>query len=514
VGNCVGILALNFGSGAPRDLPSGNYKITKNKVWANNMQTPPADGHPGFSGLGIALAVDHDVVVRDNTVSNNRSTQASDLPKGGIVVFSTAFLGGADPTNNTVAGNVIHRNTPADIFWEGTDTILVGPPPYPETRWRGSIMWVTIALLAVRDPEAGRPVPPPHRRCSRLGRHHPCSLSHLRSTPRAVRRGSACHRCSIHGPVRAERRSDPPTTGTDGVNLGLRVDPRTENCATAKAWRTGMRIYLADTAADPHSSTLTKFATARALPCQPVTATRARRQCLLSASTTHMSTCPRPRWTWSSCSLPRSAPRSTGPILTPSLEAQSRRDPLTGAANRHSWDEQINRELVRSRRSANPLTVAIIDMDPFKAYNDTNGHLAGDALLKDFVTAICEELRTDDVIARWGGEEFALALPDCELQRAQVTASPLLAVVPSGQTASIGLPRPGPWTPPGRWSSELTGRSTLRRTAAVTRSGPLRPARPSQQRNHGRRDYLSWSLTRSEAGQTTDHEQAKALTSS
>ena len=121
-GNCIGIFALNSGSGAPGDLPAGNYKITGNRVWANTMECPPADGHPGYSGLGIALAGVHDVVVRDNRVSNNSSTNASDLPKGGIVVFSTAFLGGADPTNNTVTDNHLRGNTPADIFWDGTGT--------------------------------------------------------------------------------------------------------------------------------------------------------------------------------------------------------------------------------------------------------------------------------------------------------------------------------------------------------------------------------------------------------
>jgi len=121
-GNCVGILALNSGAGAPGDLPAGNYKITNNKVWANNLECPSGGHHPGFSGLGIALAGVHDVVVRDNRVTNNSSTQASDLPKGGIVVFSTAFLGGADPTNNTVAGNNARGNTPADVFWDGSGT--------------------------------------------------------------------------------------------------------------------------------------------------------------------------------------------------------------------------------------------------------------------------------------------------------------------------------------------------------------------------------------------------------
>jgi FOG: GGDEF domain len=60
-------------------------------------------------------------------------------------------------------------------------------------------------------------------------------------------------------------------------------------------------------------------------------------------------------------------------------------------------------------------------------------------VLRDLVTAIRAELRTGDVIARWGGEEFALALHDCDLQQAQTIASRLLNVVPSGQTVSIGL---------------------------------------------------------------------------
>ena len=121
------------------------------------------------------------------------------------------------------------------------------------------------------------------------------------------------------------------------------------------------------------------------------------------------------------------------------LAAEWRRDPLTGAANRRSWDEEMDRELARARRTGDPLTVALIDMDHFKTYNDTQGHAAGDVLLRDIVTAIRAELRTGDVIARWGGEEFALALPGCDLQQAQTIASRLLRVVPSGQTASIGL---------------------------------------------------------------------------
>ena len=121
------------------------------------------------------------------------------------------------------------------------------------------------------------------------------------------------------------------------------------------------------------------------------------------------------------------------------LATQASTDPLTGAANRRSWDVDMDRELARARRTGDPLTVALIDMDHFKDYNDTHGHDAGDVVLQDLVTAIRAELRTGDVIARWGGEEFTLALPGCDLQQAHTIASRLLRIVPRGQTVSIGL---------------------------------------------------------------------------
>jgi len=61
----------------------------------------------------------------------------------------------------------------------------------------------------------------------------------------------------------------------------------------------------------------------------------------------------------------------------------------------------MDRELARARRTGDPLTVAILDMDHFKSYNDAFGHLTGDVLLKDLVTAVRAELSTGDLIARW-----------------------------------------------------------------------------------------------------------------
>jgi nitrous oxidase accessory protein NosD len=118
-GNCLGILALNSGSGAPGDLPAGSYRITDNQVWANNKACPSSGpGRPPTSGLGIALAGVHDTLVSDNVVNGNASTHPS-IAHGGIVMISTKFLGGADPTSNTIRDNSVHGNRPFDIFWDG-----------------------------------------------------------------------------------------------------------------------------------------------------------------------------------------------------------------------------------------------------------------------------------------------------------------------------------------------------------------------------------------------------------
>ncbi len=106
--------------GRSLDSPAGNYTIEDNTVRNNNKACPAAEGHPAFSGHGIALAGVHDTVVKGNEVTGNDSSATSDLPKGGIVVFSTAFLGGADPTDNTVRDNDAHKNMPADIVWDKT----------------------------------------------------------------------------------------------------------------------------------------------------------------------------------------------------------------------------------------------------------------------------------------------------------------------------------------------------------------------------------------------------------
>lgn len=115
------------------------------------------------------------------------------------------------------------------------------------------------------------------------------------------------------------------------------------------------------------------------------------------------------------------------------------RDALTGLPNRRALAEMLPREMARARRSRSPLCVAIVDIDHFKAYNDTYGHLAGDEVLRESAIAWDSALRAEDTIARFGGEEFLVLLPDTSAEQACGVVERLRAATPCGQTCSAGL---------------------------------------------------------------------------
>jgi diguanylate cyclase (GGDEF)-like protein len=97
------------------------------------------------------------------------------------------------------------------------------------------------------------------------------------------------------------------------------------------------------------------------------------------------------------------------------LHAESRTDPLTGLANRRSLFERIEMEMAHALRSETPLSVAMIDLDHFKHYNDDHGHVAGDTLLRAIAAVMVSNIRGQDMVARYGGEEFCLVMPDTDL---------------------------------------------------------------------------------------------------
>lgn len=105
--------------------------------------------------------------------------------------------------------------------------------------------------------------------------------------------------------------------------------------------------------------------------------------------------------------------------LQKELEELSLRDGLTGVANRRHLDQVLQREWERAQRHNQPLSLAIFDIDYFKQYNDCYGHLQGDECLKQVAQLLQAAIRSGDFLARFGGEEFVLVLPQTDRGAAQ-----------------------------------------------------------------------------------------------
>lgn len=126
-------------------------------------------------------------------------------------------------------------------------------------------------------------------------------------------------------------------------------------------------------------------------------------------------------------------------------------DSLTGLYNRHFFNEMLPREIERAARYGNQLSVLLMDIDGFKKYNDTYGHLKGDAVLKTIGRVFSTQLRISDTIARYGGDEFVVILPETSRRKAIAIASRIrnaVAMQPfeeAGLSVSIGVAsyRPG-----------------------------------------------------------------------
>ncbi|MCX8033246.1 MAG: diguanylate cyclase [Thermoleophilia bacterium] len=128
------------------------------------------------------------------------------------------------------------------------------------------------------------------------------------------------------------------------------------------------------------------------------------------------------------------------------LERQALTDPLTQVMNRRAVLARLEEELARSTRDQKPLSVAILDIDHFKAVNDRYGHAAGDAVLQTVVARVQEAVRPYDALGRIGGEEFLLVLPGVGrgelpslLERIRTAMKAQLVAIPSGESISVTL---------------------------------------------------------------------------
>jgi len=137
------------------------------------------------------------------------------------------------------------------------------------------------------------------------------------------------------------------------------------------------------------------------------------------------------------------------------LRELARTDTLTGLSNRRDWTAHLPLATEQARRRGEPLSIAMIDLDHFKRFNDEFGHPAGDRLLKSAASAWLAQVRSIDKLARYGGEEFILLFAGAGMADAAALVDRLRPVTPLGQTFSAGVAE---WDG-GETSDELIARA-------------------------------------------------------
>ncbi len=151
------------------------------------------------------------------------------------------------------------------------------------------------------------------------------------------------------------------------------------------------------------------------------------------------------------------------------LRLQSIREPLTGLYNRRYLEESLARELGRCERRKLPLSLLMLDLDHFKAFNDLHGHPGGDALLAGFGQLLQQHARTEDIPCRYGGEEFTLILPEADTAAALTCAERIVAAVRHMRVQHQGRELPAVTVSVGlaTWQSGEDGAALMRRADAA-----------------------------------------------
>jgi diguanylate cyclase (GGDEF)-like protein len=131
-------------------------------------------------------------------------------------------------------------------------------------------------------------------------------------------------------------------------------------------------------------------------------------------------------------------------VFVKKLHQGANKDPLTGLYNRRCFYDRMNYEMEKMKRTKSPLSLALIDIDNFKAINDTYGHLEGDRVLVQLAGIFKAQARSGDTIVRWGGEEFAIILPETDKNGAMAFAERVRKLVEGSNwrykaTVSVGI---------------------------------------------------------------------------
>jgi diguanylate cyclase (GGDEF)-like protein len=148
--------------------------------------------------------------------------------------------------------------------------------------------------------------------------------------------------------------------------------------------------------------------------------------------------------------------------IVDALSDLSNRDPLTGLVNRRSFEMTLEREIDRVARAGEPALLLMLDIDHFKKVNDTHGHPAGDLVIRAVADAIMQSVRPMDTVARTGGEEFAVVLPNCPssfgptvAERIRATVAAMVVPVTPSVSVSVTVSLGGAFAPQWIRSSPL-----------------------------------------------------------
>jgi diguanylate cyclase (GGDEF)-like protein len=128
--------------------------------------------------------------------------------------------------------------------------------------------------------------------------------------------------------------------------------------------------------------------------------------------------------------------------LQETLRSSSERDPLTDLYNRRHLEISLQRELARAQRHGFPVSLVMLDVDHFKAFNDANGHDAGDEVLRNVAHVLKRHTRVEDVACRWGGEEFLIVLTACTVDDAYAKAEAIREAIAQLHVFSRGIALP------------------------------------------------------------------------
>jgi diguanylate cyclase (GGDEF)-like protein/PAS domain S-box-containing protein len=251
---------------------------------------------------------------------------------------------------------------------------------------------------------------------------------------RTVRTSSGSSTVSLIEPLDADTLVVTASAGVDAV--GCQV-PRDPGSLIAQAMATGEAVFLSDVALSPlaNPALLALDPTVSAL-WQPVVVGADVLAVILVTWRQRVEALPDRAARMVAMMADEAALSLRAARVRADLEHAAATDPLTGALNRRAFDRAMTATV--GAAPSGPVTLALIDLDRFKVYNDEHGHPQGDVLLRTFTDEVRSALRRDDVFARWGGEEFIVALPSCPPEQVEVILQRLRASVPAGQTCSIG----------------------------------------------------------------------------